>query len=148
MLTAVIAAFAYLRVALVMYAGRGATPAGYGAEAVGAGPGAAELGVPVIAGAAVEGPDPVGGAAGAGSGGDDGPGSSPAGPEDASTAGLEPVLSLDGPSATAALEAPPTGRILVPPAVGVVLFVCAAFTIFAGVSPLIIDFARSATTIF
>jgi hypothetical protein len=61
-------------------------------------------------------------------------------------AGLEPIASLDGErSAVAVLEAPTKGRIPIPPAVGVVIAVCVIFTIAAGVSGFMIDFARAAT---
>jgi NADH-quinone oxidoreductase subunit N len=65
---------------------------------------------------------------------------------DPSMAGLEPIASLDGErSAVAVLEAPTKGRIPIPPAVGVVIAVCVIFTIAAGVSGFMIDFARAAT---
>ena len=55
--------------------------------------------------------------------------------------------SLDGPRAgsVATLEAPPAEEIRVPPAVAIGLVVCVAFTLFAGVSSPVIDFARHAT---
>ncbi|MDQ2754100.1 MAG: NADH-quinone oxidoreductase subunit N [Actinomycetota bacterium] len=109
MLSAAIAAFFYLRIALLMY-----RPVG-GDEALEAGDGA--LG-----------------------------------------AGLAPVASLDDrPSpygdqlvapASVALQAPPDTRIPIPFTVGITLAVCVAFTIFAGVSSPVIDFARHATLIF
>ncbi len=46
------------------------------------------------------------------------------------------------------LIAPPTGRVRIPFTVGITLAVCVAFTIFAGVSSPVIDFARQATLIF
>lgn len=46
------------------------------------------------------------------------------------------------------LDAPPTEPIKVPLAVGAVLIVCAAFTIFAGVSSPVIEFAKHATMLF
>ena len=53
------------------------------------------------------------------------------------------------PAATVAtLEAPPSGPIPIPIFVGVVLAVCVAFTIFAGVSSPIITLARQATMLF
>ena len=52
------------------------------------------------------------------------------------------------PAATATLEAPPSGPIPIPVLVGVVLAVCVAFTIFAGVSSPIITLARQATMLF
>jgi hypothetical protein len=58
------------------------------------------------------------------------------------------VAVLDGPAATATLEAPPDDRITVPFFVGLALAVCVGFTIFAGVSSPVIDFARHATMLF
>ena len=63
-------------------------------------------------------------------------------------AGLEPIASLDGTNATMALAPPPPGRVKVPFPVGVVLGLCAAFTIAAGVSSFALDFAKAATTLF
>ncbi len=65
-------------------------------------------------------------------------------------AGLKPVPSVDGVAAgtVATLEAPPVAEIKVPLAVGIGLTVCVVFTIFAGVSSPVIDFARHATTLF
>jgi NADH-quinone oxidoreductase subunit N len=61
--------------------------------------------------------------------------------------GLRPLPGLDdGPGAVATLQAPPTTAISVPPAVAIGLAVCVAFTIFAGVSSPVIDFAQHATT--
>ncbi|MHB1535584.1 MAG: NADH-quinone oxidoreductase subunit N [Acidimicrobiales bacterium] len=107
MLAAAIAAFFYLRVALLMYsspevdasteATDGAATAGLGSGAVGAG------------------------AVGAGAG---------------------------GAGAVGVLEAPPETRVRIPLPVGIALGVCAAFTIFAGVSSPVIDFAQKATAIF
>jgi NADH-quinone oxidoreductase subunit N len=63
-----------------------------------------------------------------------------------SMAGLQPIASLDGTSATAvALEAPPTSRLLVSVPEWAVLAVCVGFTIAAGVSGFMIDFAKAAT---
>ena len=135
MLAAAVAAFFYLRVALLMYSsdparGREARP---------------RSSVP-------EGPEGDG----------------------ALTAGLQPIASLDSPSATVpalgpgpatptarrqrdgrpdsaaavTLEAPPAGPITIPLYVGLVLAVCVAFTIFAGVSSPIITLARQATMLF
>lgn len=61
-------------------------------------------------------------------------------------AGLEPVPSLDGTTATAALLAPPAEEEVVQLPMALALAICAVFTIAAGVSSPIIDFARHATT--
>jgi NADH-quinone oxidoreductase subunit N len=106
MLAASIAAFFYLRVALLMYA-----PTSSGGEAADA------TLVPTVV-------------------------------DHSTSAGLEPIASLDGAAATATLADPPVGRITEPWPVVAALAVCAAFTIFAGVTPVIIDFARAATTLF
>jgi len=60
-----------------------------------------------------------------------------------STAGLAPAGG-----GTVALVAPPTTRITIPAPVGFVLVVCVVFTIFAGVSSPVIDFAQRATLLF
>jgi NADH-quinone oxidoreductase subunit N len=65
-----------------------------------------------------------------------------------SMAGLEPVPSLDRTTATATLEAPSTEEIEVPLTVVLVVAISAVFTIAAGVSPVIINFAHQATTLF
>jgi hypothetical protein len=67
-----------------------------------------------------------------------------------SLAGLAPIPSLDGvPAGTVlTLEAPPTTAIVTPFPVVIGLTVCVVFTIFAGVSSPVIDFARHATTLF
>jgi len=108
MVAAAIAAFFYLRVALLMYSRGESTPAAVG---VGTGPGS-----PAV--------------------------------DRSELAGLEPVASLDGPTATATLEAPAEERIEVPYLVAVALVICVVFTIAAGVSAPVIDFARHATTLF
>ena len=64
------------------------------------------------------------------------------------TAGLQPVPSLDGVGAEAALEAPSDAAIDVPLTITITLVVCVVFTIFAGVTPAVVDFARQATQIF
>jgi NADH-quinone oxidoreductase subunit N len=71
-------------------------------------------------------------------------GSLSAGSDSVFLAGLEPVQSLDGTVATAVLEAPPSGRIHVPGATGLVIGVSVIFTIAAGVSSFAIDFANAA----
>ncbi len=75
---------------------------------------------------------------------------SPDRPDGTVLAGLTPVPSLDGvPVGTVlTLEAPPEAKIETPLAVAIGLTVCVAFTIFAGVSSPVIDYARHATTLF
>lgn len=111
MVSAAIAAFFYLRVALLMYS-----------RPVEAGE------TPVTAGSAA----PVGAAAA----------------DRSELAGLEPIPSLDGPTATATLEAPVEETVEVPYLVGLALVICVVFTIAAGVSAPVIDFARHATLLF
>ena len=67
-----------------------------------------------------------------------------------SLAGLAPVPSLDDVPAGSVLtlQAPPEATVETPLAVGIGLAVCVAFTIVAGVSSPVIDFARHATTLF
>lgn len=110
MLAAAIAAFFYLRVALLMYERREA-----GTEPERTAAGDAET-APVSDGVVL--------------------------------AGLEPVSSLGEGSATATLEAPPAETDFVPLPVAAVLAICAVFTVAAGVSSPIIDFARHATSFF
>ncbi len=68
------------------------------------------------------------------------------------TAGLRPVPRFDDTpgdgSAVAVLEQPPSTRITVPVPDAIVLGVCVVFTIFAGVSSPVVDFAHKATLIF
>jgi NADH-quinone oxidoreductase subunit N len=116
MLAAAVAAFFYLRVALLMY-------------------GSAEAEVP--AGPAVEAAVPAGRAGSGAGGGED---------LDPLLAGLEPIPSLDGATATDTLLDPPAEEDAVRLPMAVALATCAVFTIFAGVSSPIIDFARHATT--
>ena len=118
MVAAAIAAFFYLRVGLLMYQAPVERDAEYGS---GFGEGLGDDGVIVGSGA----------------------GASSA-VEGVSVAGLEPVPSIDGAVATVALQAPPTGRVLVPASSGVVIAVSVAFTIAAGVTSFVIDFARAA----
>jgi NADH:ubiquinone oxidoreductase subunit 5 (subunit L)/multisubunit Na+/H+ antiporter MnhA subunit len=178
MLAAAVAAFFYLRVALLMYsppdaeqaegepavssgtavAGEGpATPAPVGAAApVGVGPGGTGVG-------SASSLSPASGASGT-------PlmnGESEAPDDDTLTAGLEPVPGLDGPEtavgtggtlasgaaagghlSTVTFEAPPRERIKVPLLVGLALTICVVFTIVAGVTTPVITFARQATTLF
>jgi hypothetical protein len=122
MLAAAIAAFFYLRAGLLMYAAPAGSPASgpAGSGSVGSGASALVTDVP---------PDVTDGA---------------------TLAGLKPVASIDGtaPGAVATLLAPPDTEIEVPLAVAIGLTVCVAFTIVAGVSSPVIDFARHATTLF
>ena len=112
MVSAAIAAFFYLRVALLMYS---RTP----------GPSSDTAGSQAVAGGA------------------------PALVVDRSElSGLEPVPSIDGPTATATLEPPVDDPVEVPYLVTVALVVCVLFTIAAGVSAPVVDFARHATVLF
>jgi NADH-quinone oxidoreductase subunit N len=167
MLAAAVAAFFYLRVALLMYssepaegapapgspvtAGAGATPATAGDErlpaegapvAVGAGA------TPAAAGDERLAAEPIGLGP---------PGALVPDVDGALTAGLQPVPALDGPVAavpgkpepeSVILAAPPEARIRVPLFITVTLAVCAAFTVVAGVSSFMITFARQATMLF
>ena len=122
MVAAAIAAFFYLRVGLLMYQAPVERDAEYGSGfAEGLGEGLGDDGVIIGSG---------GGASSA--------------VEVVSVAGLEPVPSIDGAVATATLQAPPTGRVVVPATSGVVIAVSVVFTIAAGVSSFVIDFARAA----
>jgi NADH:ubiquinone oxidoreductase subunit 2 (subunit N) len=118
MLSAAVAAFFYLRLALLMYGGE--TRAGPPAEGAGSPEGG------VLIGAAEGHIDR----------------------DDPELAGLEPVRTLDGPAASVALEAPPGETAPVPFTVALALTVCVVFTIFAGVSEPVIDLARHAVTLF
>jgi NADH-quinone oxidoreductase subunit N len=130
MLAAAVAAFFYLRVALLMY---GSAPAADFTPVGAPGP----VVEPVPAGAAG-----AGASSGTGSGAAEGAGAG----EDPVLAGLEPVPSLDGATATATLLDPPAEEDAVQWPMALALAACAVFTIFAGVSSPIIDFARHATT--
>ena len=116
MLAAAIAAFFYLRVALLMYGGN-----------------------PEVS--------PAAGTAGGGSVLTSSAGI-PESPDGSELAGLKPIRSLDGSGASLALEAPPVEASPVPFMVALALTVCVVFTIAAGVSAPVIDFARHATTLF
>ncbi len=110
MLSAAIAAFFYLRVALLMYGNEDGAAAG-------------------SAGGAIAGSEDASG--------------------DGSTlAGLRPIPSLDGATATVALLDPPEVEEPVRLPVAVVLGICVAFTIAAGLSSPMIDVARHATMLF
>lgn len=171
MLAAAIAAFFYLRVALLMYSPLEAAPAGTVPAGTVPVPAAAEstvlatMGVFGGAGATSGGElgtagEPMSGVS-ALSGGATGSGAAPSGvrggasqvvPEldPAEYSGLEPVPTLDGSDATlrGALSPPPASKVEVPLTVSILLAVCVGFTIFAGVSSPVIDFAHRATMLF
>ena len=115
MLGAAIAAFFYLRVALLMYvpatatagATGGATAAGAGADEAGTGPD----GGPIADGA--------------------------------SDLQIMATAGLTGRDTAVALRPPPTARLRVPPSITAVVGVCVAFTIFAGVSTPVLSLANS-----
>jgi NADH-quinone oxidoreductase subunit N len=154
MLAAAIAAFFYLRVALLMYAPASEEPAGgsVSSGSLPAGGSVSSGSLPAEALASSGSSSPVPGASPESLG----PLAALEGPsvpvqtvvDQTTSAGLQPVPSLDGANATATLADPPTGRITEPWPVVVALALCAAFTVFAGVTPVVIDFARSATTLF
>ncbi len=133
MLAAAVAAFFYLRVALLMYSsdpaeGEGETPI------LGAGgpeeDGALTAGLRPIASLDPQSaPIPAVGS----------------GPATLTATSSETATK---PAAAATLEAPPVGPITIPFYVGLVLAVSVAFTIFAGVSSPIITLARQATMLF
>jgi NADH:ubiquinone oxidoreductase subunit 5 (subunit L)/multisubunit Na+/H+ antiporter MnhA subunit len=133
MLAAAVAAFFYLRVALLMYSSDPGESAGE----------------PPILGA--EGPE------------EDGALTAGLKPIPSLDSGLAPIPAVGAgpatmtattsetattPASAATLEAPPVGPISIPFYVGLVLAVSVAFTIFAGVSSPIITLARQATMMF
>jgi NADH-quinone oxidoreductase subunit N len=65
-----------------------------------------------------------------------------------SLAGLAPVASLDPAGSVLTLQAPPDTKIKTPFTVAIGLTVCVAFTLFAGVTSPVLDYARHATTLF
>ena len=136
MLSAAIAAFFYLRVALLMYSGPAAGDALVGAVPAGGAASPASFSSPVVSSST------GGGGLAADSGGD-------AGEPGVFGAGLQPVATLDSAAATvtAVLDAPPAPTAPVPMVVAAVLLVTVAFTIAAGVSSFAIDFAKAATGI-
>lgn len=166
MLAAAIAAFFYLRIALLMYSPLEAAPAGtvpvpaavestvlatMGASGGAGATPSGELGTaggPMSGGAALSGGATVGGAAPFGVRGAASPGVPELDPAEYS--GLEPVPTLDGSDATlrGALLPPPATKVEVPLTVSILLAVCVGFTIFAGVSSPVIDFAHRATMLF
>lgn len=143
MLAAAIAAFFYLRVGLLMYLpvhGDGAvSPSGGGVGGIADGSGLGSSESPAdpdalepIDSAAVAGLEPTG------AGLSPGPGAV------AAAGGAAPV----GASVAGTLEPPSDAKVEIPLTVSIALVVCVAFTIFAGVSNPVIDFARHATTLF
>jgi NADH-quinone oxidoreductase subunit N len=121
MLAAAIAAFFYLRVGLLMYAAP-ADEAVEGAE-----------------GERADGTETAGlGPALSGNGDSSADGSASAGEAGGVQAAPGVVALMD----------PPTGPVKIPFTIGIALAVCVAFTIFAGVSSPVIDFAKQATMIF
>jgi NADH-quinone oxidoreductase subunit N len=120
MLAAAIAAFFYLRVALLMY-------------------GSVDAAEPTTV------PEPVA----AGGRGTFAAGSAPTESGDtAALAGLEPVPSLDGPASPVLLAGPPDGAVTVGLPTAAALVICVVFTVAAGILPYVIDFARQASSIF
>lgn len=135
MLAAAVAAFFYLRVALLMYTGGTAvSPAGFPPASAAAPAGGEPVAVPVGAVASGAGISVSAGAPGASD-------------DDVFGAGLEPVAAIDGATAVAPdlLDAAAAPAAPVPVTVAAVLFVSVAFTIAAGVSSFAIDFAKAAT---
>jgi NADH:ubiquinone oxidoreductase subunit 5 (subunit L)/multisubunit Na+/H+ antiporter MnhA subunit len=120
MLAAAIAAFFYLRLALLMYATEPETAAEGAADGT------------LTAGLVADG----------------GPGGNGAGGNGAALVGAGGTATATATATAVVLEAPPEAPVEVPAAVWLVLGVCVIFTIFAGVSSPIVDFARHATTLF
>ncbi|HWG74172.1 MAG TPA: NADH-quinone oxidoreductase subunit N [Acidimicrobiales bacterium] len=129
MLAAAIAAFFYLRVALLMYVAPGD---GSAAET------AADTSL--VAGLA-----PAAGTDGSGADGHVAGGAVAGGDE--ADGGVTGGVAAGG-RRVATLEAPPATKVTIPFTVGITLAVCAAFTIFAGVSSPVLDFARHANMLF
>ncbi|HET6873774.1 MAG TPA: NADH-quinone oxidoreductase subunit N [Acidimicrobiales bacterium] len=158
MVAAAVAAFFYLRVALLMYT---SGPAGAGARraavvAADEGDGGTESG---SQGGSQGGSRVPAGAVAASSVAASSAGSPASAVGDADVeseadvfgAGLAPVATLDGrnaPVAAAALEAPPVEPLYVPSGTILVLALSVAFTIAAGVSSFALDFAKAATALF
>jgi NADH-quinone oxidoreductase subunit N len=131
MLAAAIAAFFYLRIALLMYS----SPSDDATETDGVLTAGLDTGLSdsllVSAGLPLT-------REGVPAGASPGPGA---------VAASEPASGRGG-SSTVALLPPAEGKVEVPPAMGLVILVCVAFTIFAGVTPWIVDLARNATLAF
>lgn len=131
MLAAAIAAFFYLRIALLMYSSPSAdasepTDGALTAGLSDGGMGDTRLTDRLLASAGM--PTTQEGV----------PAGASAGPGAVATTG----------AASAALLPPPQGKVDVPPAMALVIAVCAVFTVFAGVVPWIVDLARHATLAF
>ena len=137
MLAAALAAFFYLRVGLLMYS----APEGAGDGEAADSTLTAGLGGDRGAGGAGPSRSSVASGRRPGSSGDDA-GVSLAG-GDASLAGGE-----DSGAAVVTLEAPPVTKVKIPLTVAIALGVCAGFTVFAGVSAPVLDFAKQATILF
>jgi NADH-quinone oxidoreductase subunit N len=146
MLAAAVAAFFYLRVALLMYSSDPGEAAGEPPILGGEGPeedGALTAGLRPIASLDVP-ATPIPGV---------GPGPSTVTPPSSETPAAATITAASRETATkpapaVALEPPPVGPISIPFYVGLVLAVSVAFTIFAGVSSPIITLARQATMLF
>lgn len=140
MLTAAIAAFFYLRVALLMYASPARSAEAQGAESTGSSPlDAATLGG--LEPGYDAGHDLVVVGAETGSGDPDLPAGLSDGP------GAAAATSVPGRVSVALLD-PPTTKAEVPVAIAVVLAVCVVFTVFAGVSAPVLNLARHASMLF
>lgn len=134
MLAAAVAAFFYLRIALLMYA----VPAEETIPAFVQLPAASPISPPAASGVLAS-ASPVGSR------------SAPVtviAEEAVFGAGLQPVRSLDGAAPAFELAPPPGSPLRVTRPLNAVLLLCAAFTIAAGVSPFAIDFAKAATALF
>jgi NADH-quinone oxidoreductase subunit N len=148
MIAAAVAAFFYLRVALLMYASDAAHSVEGETDVFGAG----LAPVPVLDGPPVGGNGAVGSRRSAMSGA---PGSGAAAGSGAAlpsaAAGSGPALSsaVSRPAAdVVVLDAPPATASFVPSGTALVVAVSVAFTIAAGVSSFALDFAKAATSLF
>lgn len=137
MLAAAIAAFFYLRVGILMY-----SASDRGTES---GDGMTTAGLSPMAG--LDYPRPAKAKVGNGAAGSD---QANAGADsDQAHAGADTGDAGEAtPAGAVALLDPPTGKVRIPFTIGVTLAVCVAFTIFAGVSSPVIDFAKQATPFF
>ncbi|MDQ6836980.1 MAG: NADH-quinone oxidoreductase subunit N [Actinomycetota bacterium] len=139
MLAAAIAAFFYLRVGILMYS----APV-TGSDAA---DGMITAGLAPMAG--LDYPRPVDAANGHGAARSGEAGPSAAVATTATTRGAGTAEAGTGDTAgLVTLLDPPTGKVTIPFTVGITLVVCVAFTIFAGVSSPVIDFAKQATMFF
>jgi NADH-quinone oxidoreductase subunit N len=155
MLAAAIAAFFYLRVGILMYS---ATDRETASE-----DGTATAGLAPVAGLDYPRPAKAKAKVGNGAAGSEGAGGGAAGAAGAAVSGEDSAGASAGSSAASAGSAgsesgapegavalldPPAGKVKIPFTIGITLAVCVAFTIFAGVSSPVIDFARQATLFF